>query len=250
MASASCAVPAGAASRGRDRRRRPDPRRAQPPARPATVGCRWVISRRRLKLLVVLSWVDRCGDGCGSSTVRAPRPTCGPSEPGDHRDQRTSQRPGSRHRAPFEHRSVHLGRSNDLVGRKPAGQSVAVSAPPGTRTPNPRIKSHIVGIRLVSARVVSAGQQQVTVPLGAVRCRPGPRPPSTDRAPRPWFGAPSNDRGGGVVTRLEQRISIAGRRLCAAAVAIDGLRRGAAEHRAPAEDDRELAPHNVRLCRR
>ena len=72
-----------------------------------------------------------------------------------------------------------------------------MSAPPGTRTPNPRIKSgHVALIRLVSPRVVSAGQQRVAGPSGAVQCRPGPRPPSTDGAPRPAVGAPSTDQVG------------------------------------------------------
>jgi hypothetical protein len=59
----------------------------------------------------------------------------------DHHDQRTSHRPRFGHRAPFEHRSVHLGQSIDLDRCKHAGQGLAVSAPPGTRTPKPRIKS-------------------------------------------------------------------------------------------------------------
>ena len=34
------------------------------------------------------------------------------------------------------------------------------------------------------------------MPSGAVQCRPGPRPPSTDGAPRPAVGAPSTDQVG------------------------------------------------------
>jgi hypothetical protein len=58
----------------------------------------------------------------------------------DRHDQRTSRRPGFGHRAPFEHRTVHSGHSNDLACRIPAGHGLASGAPPGTRTPNPRIK--------------------------------------------------------------------------------------------------------------
>ena len=46
------------------------------------------------------------------------------------------------------------------------------------------------------ARVVSTGQQRAAVPSGVVQCRPGPRPPSTDGAPRPAVGAPSTDQVG------------------------------------------------------
>jgi hypothetical protein len=82
----------------------------------------------------------------GSTEVvdRAPsehrrRPTPVPNPISQH-DQRTPRRPGFRHRAPFEHRSVHSRHANDLVCRISAGHSLVVSAPPGTRTPNPRIK--------------------------------------------------------------------------------------------------------------
>ena len=61
--------------------------------------------------------------------------------PDDHGDQRTSQSPGIRQRAPFEHRNVHMRPTKDLVDRMCAGQRPATGAPPGTRTPNPRIKS-------------------------------------------------------------------------------------------------------------
>jgi hypothetical protein len=88
----------------------------------------------------VLSGPGRFGGGCGSSTVGAPELSDHRSWPDDHRNQRTSRRPRFGHRAPFEHRSVHKGHSNDLVCRKCAGQRLAVSAPPGTRTPKPRIK--------------------------------------------------------------------------------------------------------------
>jgi hypothetical protein len=71
-----------------------------------------------------------------SSTEHALRP-CGPD---DHGDQRTSQSPGIRQRAPFEHQNVHMRPTKDLVDRMCAGQGPATGAPPGTRTPNPRIK--------------------------------------------------------------------------------------------------------------
>ena len=77
----------------------------------------------------------------GSSTDGAPdRCHAGVRGP-DHGDQRISRRPGFGQRAPFEHRNVHMRPTKDLADRICAGQSPATGAPPGTRTPNPRIKS-------------------------------------------------------------------------------------------------------------
>jgi hypothetical protein len=90
---------------------------------------------------VVLSDLGRYEVGHGSSTIGAHKPPNDCSQPDDHYNQRTSHRPGFGHRAPFEHRAVHSGHSNDLVSCERAGQGLAMSAPPGTRTPNPRIKS-------------------------------------------------------------------------------------------------------------
>jgi hypothetical protein len=96
----------------------------------------------------------------------------------------------------------------------PLRQGIWASAPPGTRTPNPRIESpepgHIVRVRLVPARVVSAGQQRAAGPSDAVQCRPGPRPPSTDGAPRPAVGAPSTDQVGGASTAQAADLGSAG----------------------------------------
>jgi len=62
----------------------------------------------------------------------------------------------------------------------------------------------------VSAGVVSAGQQRVAVPSGAVQCRPGPRPPSTDGAPRPAVGAPLTDQVGRAAQQRKQRTWVRG----------------------------------------
>ena len=44
------------------------------------------------------------------------------------------------HRAPFEHRTVRTRQTDDLVHAICAGQKPVTGAPPGTRTPNPRIR--------------------------------------------------------------------------------------------------------------
>jgi len=114
----------------------------------ARLLCGRLLNRRRPMTgtgsRVVLSGLGRYEVGYGSSTVGAPKPPNDCSQPDDHYNQRTSHRPGFGHRAPFEHRPVHTGHSNDLACRKRAGQGLAVSAPPGTRTPNPRIKRVLV----------------------------------------------------------------------------------------------------------
>jgi hypothetical protein len=80
----------------------------------------------------------------GHTAVRAPAEHRGGSPPVIPTDvrgnQRTSRRPGFGQRAPFEHRNVHMRPTKDLVDRMGAGQRPATGAPPGTRTPNPRIK--------------------------------------------------------------------------------------------------------------
>ena len=81
----------------------------------------------------------------GHTAVRAPAEHRGGSPPVIPTDvrgnQRTSRRPGFGQRAPFEHRNVHMRPTKDLVDRMCAGQGPATGAPPGTRTPNSRIKS-------------------------------------------------------------------------------------------------------------
>jgi hypothetical protein len=93
----------------------------------------------------------------------------------DRRGQRTSRRPGFCQRAPFEHRNVHMRPTKDLVDRMCAGQKPATGAPPGTRTPNPRIKSPDPAVspqsgacRLVSFPQVGAGGRcrHVSVDVG------------------------------------------------------------------------------------
>jgi hypothetical protein len=66
---------------------------------------------------------------------------------------------------------------------------------PRTRGLRARTRSYRPGSACASS-CRSAGQQRVAGPSGAVQCRPGPRPPSTDRAPRPAVGAPSTDQVG------------------------------------------------------
>jgi hypothetical protein len=101
-------------------------------------------------------------------------------------------------------------------------------------------------VRLEAARLISAGQRKSSVSSGLTpttcaatdhrsSSAPGSRC-STDRGMR---------RGSG--NRVEAAdFRSAGRAPCAAATAVDGLRTGAAEHHAPAEDAREQAAHNVR----
>jgi hypothetical protein len=101
-----------------------------------------------------------------SSTVRAPRPPCGRPDPDDHRDQRTSRRPGFRHRTPFEHRSVHSGHSNDLVCRISAGHSLVVSAPPGTRTRTRGLRGQSSPIRRTTTCDSTGLQNPRLEPLG------------------------------------------------------------------------------------
>jgi hypothetical protein len=72
-----------------------------------------------------------------SSTGReiAIRSSRSSGQPADFSDPRFGQR------APFEHRNVHMRPTKDLADRIGAGPWPATGAPPGTRTPNPRIKS-------------------------------------------------------------------------------------------------------------
>ena len=74
----------------------------------------------------------------------------------DHRYQRTSRSPGRRAstvRAPERPHAT----TEDLVDRMRAGQRPATGAPPGTRTPNPRIKSRkpVVSPRADACRLMS-----------------------------------------------------------------------------------------------
>ena len=80
--------------------------------------------------------------------------------PDDHGEQRASQSPGIRQRAQFEHRNVHMRPTKDLVDRMCAGQGPVTGAPPGTRTPNPRIKSpnRVISSEFDSCRLMSFPQ--------------------------------------------------------------------------------------------
>jgi hypothetical protein len=91
--------------------------------------------------------------------------------PGDHCDQRTSQSPGIRQRAPFEHRNVHMRPTKDLVDRMCAGQRPATGAPPGTRTPNPRIKSRTRSYRPGPTHVRSCHFRRSAPRRSVARCR-------------------------------------------------------------------------------
>jgi len=105
---------------------------------------------------------------CGSSTVRAPSPPWGRRGPDDHGDQRTSRSPGLRQQAPLEHRNVHMRPTKDLVDRMCAGQRPARGAPPGTRTPNPRIKSPNL---VVSRQVAGCRPKSILRATANVPCR-------------------------------------------------------------------------------
>ena len=151
--------------------------------------------------------------GSGEVAWREHRPSTGrqsaviPTD--DHGDQRTSRRPGFGQRAPFEHRNVHMRPTKDLVDRMCAGQRPATGAPPGTRTPNPRIKSpnpampaRSSACRLMSFPHARGGSHGAVVcRLVSVTCAATEHRWSTATDSRCSIGV----RGGGAVQRSKQR---------------------------------------------
>ena len=91
----------------------------------------WTRGTQHRPNVVTLQYEHRPAPGWQST------PSCRPTFVAN---QRTSRRPGFGQRAPFEHRNVHMRPTKDLVDHMCAGQRPATGAPPGTRTPNPRIK--------------------------------------------------------------------------------------------------------------
>ena len=155
--------------------------------------------------------VQTCG--CSSSTDGAPDRACRRAAARDHGNPRTSRRPGFGQRAPFEHRNVHSRRTNDLAVRICAGQGPVTGAPPGTRTPNPRIKSPNPTIsswfdwcRLVSFPQASDESlcRHVSARAG---CLGGHRAPIEHRR---TIRCSIDRPGGGVVEPSKQRISVRG----------------------------------------
>ena len=148
----------------------------------------------------------------GSSIDGAPGRCCASIRGRDHDDQRTSQGPRFGQRAPFEHGNVHMRPTKDLVDRMCAGQGPATGAPPGTRTPNSRIKSpnpampaRSSACRLMSFPHARGGSHGggVSAGLGYLRGHTEHRW-STATDSRCSIGV----RGGGAVQRSKQRTSI------------------------------------------
>ena len=194
---------------------------ASPPAQTAVPDEASGRDRRRL-------WV------WGSSTDEAPGRCSAAVRDRDHGDQRTSQGPGFGQRAQFEHRNVHMRPTKDLVDRMCAGQGPATGAPPGTRTPNPRIKSPNLAVPARSAACwpvsfaqVGAGYRCRRVSVG-VGCFRGHRAPMEHRDRQPVLDRRWRRGSGDGVEAADFRS--AGRGPCAAVAAIDGLRTGEAEH--------------------